>query len=267
MAFRKFGFQEIDALQSGLSFSFMSNMTTPTPPAAVTPEKKPKKPIYKRKWFLVLVGLMIIGYFAPDSKDSKSGTSKETTSSVSTTVMPTPTSSTTTTTTLPPYTDEEYAAALKQMFIKNDAVVGSRYIEAKSSPDYSNEDAFQIYISGTQTSIGGLRFLVRYAGSDWVFFEKMVVNVDGRVFNLDFNYFEVERDNGSGGVWEWMDIVPSSENLSMLKLIADSKSTIVRFQGENYKNDRDLTAKEKKAISDVFTVIDGYKRGKLSWNS
>ena len=95
----------------------------------------------------------------------------------------------------------------------------------------------------------------------------MVVNVDGRVFNLEFSYFEVERNNGSGGVWEWIDFVPSSENTTMLKLIADSKSTIVRFQGENYKNDRELTAKEKKAISDVFTVIDGYKRGKLSWIS
>jgi hypothetical protein len=245
----------------------MSNLAPPTPPASVMPEKKHEKPIYKQKWFLVLVGLMIIGYFASDSKDSKSGTSKDATSSASTTVRPTPTIATTTTTTLPPYTDEEYAAALKQMSIKNDDVVGSRFIEAKSSPDYSNEDAFQIYISGTQTSIGGLRFLARYAGSDWLFFEKIVVNVDGRVFNLDFSYFEVEHENAGGGVWEWIDIVPSSENISMLNLIANSKSTIVRVQGENYKNDRELTAKDKKAISDVFTVMDGYKRGKLSWNS
>ena len=245
----------------------MSQFNPPTPPVVSPVAPKVKKPIYKRKWFLALAGLMIIGYFAPDSKDSKSGTSKGTASSASTTVRPTPTSSTTTTTTLPPYTDEEYADALKQMSVTNDAVIGSRFIEAKSGPNYSNEDAFEIYISGTQTSIGGLRFLVRYAGSDWVFFEKMVVNVDGRVFNLEFSYFEVERDNGSGGVWEWIDFVPSSENTMMLKLIADSKSTIVRFEGETYKNDRELTAKEKKAISAVFTVFDGYKRGKLAWNS
>ena len=248
----------------------MSNLTPPTPPAAVIPGKKPKKPIYKRLWFLVLAGLMIIGYFAPDSEETESDTSeettsKETTSSASTTVRPTTTSSTTTTTTLPPYTDEEYAAALKQMSIKNDAVVGNRFIEAKSSPDYANEDAFQIYMSGTRTSFDGLRFLARYAGSDWVFFERIVVNVDGRVFTLNFSYSEVERDNDSR-VWEWIDIAPSSENILMLMLIADSKSTIVRFQGENYMNDRELTTKEKKAISDVFTVADGYRRGKLSWN-
>ena len=242
----------------------MSNLTPPNPPTTELPGDKPKKPFYKRIWFLVLVGLMIIGYFAPDATPE---TSKETSSSTSIPYKPTTTISTTTTSTLPPYTDEEYAAALKQMSIKNDAVVGSRFIEAKSSPDYSSQDAFQIYISGTQNSIGGLRFLARYAGSDWVFFEKIIVNVDGRIFNLGFSYFEVERDNGGGGVWEWVDVVPSNENITMLKLIVDSKSTLVRFQGENYKNDRELTAKEKKAISDVFTVEDGYKRGKLSWNS
>ncbi len=257
----------IDASQSGLVSLNMNSSTPPTLPASVSPEKKPKKPIYKRTWFLVLLGLIIIGYFLPDSEETESNSSTETNPSTSIPYKPTTTISTTTTTTLPPYTDEEYAAALKQMVIKNDAVVGSRFIESKSSPDYTSEDAFEIYISGTQNSIGGIRFLARYSGSDWVFFEKIIVNVDGRVFNLNFSYSEVDRDNGGGGVWEWIDIVPSSENTTMLKLIADSKSTIVRFQGETYKNDRELTVKEKKAISDVFTVLDGYERGKLAWNS
>jgi len=189
------------------------------------------------------------------------------TSTTSTTIRTTSTSSTSTTTTLPPYTDEEYAAALKQMVVKNDAVVGSRWIHAKSSPTYANYDTFEIYISGTQNAFSGLRFEARYAGSDWLFFEKIIVNVDGKVFNLSFSYDEVDRDNGSGDVWEWIDINPSSENIIMLKLIAGSKSTIVRFEGETYKNDRELTSKEKKAISDVFTVWDGYERGKLAWNS
>lgn len=231
------------------------------------------KPFYKRWWFItlaVLFALGVLGSFLDETSTDEADqvvTSTTNSSTTSTTLRPTTTSSssTTTTTTLPPYTDEEYAAALKQMTIKNDAVVGNRFVVAKSSPQYANEDEFSIYISGTQTSVGNIRFLARYAGSDWVFFEKIIVNVDGRVFNLEFSYFEVKRDNGSGGVWEWIDIIPSSENLVMLKQIAKSESTIVRFQGSDYKNDRELTAKEKKAIADVFTVLDGFKRGKLSW--
>ena len=242
----------------------MSNLTPPNPPTTELPGDKPKKPFYKRIWFLVLVGLMIIGYFAPDATPE---TSKETSSSTSIPYKPTTTISTTTTSTLPPYTDEEYAAALKQMEIQNDEVVGSRFIVPKSRPQYRSQDAFFIYLAGNQNSIGRIRFFARYAGNDWVFFEKMIVNVDGQVFNLDFDYGEVDRDNGGGGVWEWVDIVPSSNNIFMLKLIADSESTIVRFQGETYRNDRKLTAKEKKAISDVFTVFDGYERGKLALNS
>lgn len=56
-------------------------MPPPTPPVVATPGKKPKKPFYKRIWFLILVGLMIIGYFAPDSE--KTETSKEISSSTS----------------------------------------------------------------------------------------------------------------------------------------------------------------------------------------
>jgi len=245
----------------------MSQFNLPTPPAASPVTPKIKKPIYKRTWFLILVGLMIIGYFVPDVEEKESETSKVTVLSTSIPYKPTTTISTTTTSTLPPYTDEEYATALKQMFIKNDEVVGTRWVIPKSRPQYSSQDAFYIYLSGSQNSIGGIRFVARYAGNDWVFFEKMIVNVDGQVFNLDFSYSEVDRDNGGGGVWEWVDIVPSSNNIYMLRLIAGSKSTIVRFQGDTYRNDRELTAKEKKAISDVFTVQDGYKRGKIAWNS
>jgi len=151
------------------------------------------------------------------------------------------------------------------MTIENDAVTGRRYIEAKSTPKYINNDAFYVYMVGTQTSLSGIRFVAAYEGNDWVFFDKIILNVDGRVFNLEFSYFEVERDNGYSGVWEWIDIVPSSENISMLKLIVESESTIIRFQGDTSKSDRELTQKEKKAISDVFTVLDGYERGKLSW--
>lgn len=254
--------------------TYSGNMSSSWEPPSESPSAAPSatKPFYRRWWFItlaVLFALGVIGSFVDeptmDSEADQAVASTSTSSTTSTTVRPTTTSTTTTTTTLPPYTDEEYAAALKQMTVKDDDVVGSRFVIPKSSPQYYSQDEFSIYISGTKASVGNIRFLARYAGSDWVFFEKIIVNVDGRIFNLDFSYFEVKRDNGSGGVWEWVDIVPSSENISMLKLIADSKSTIVRFQGDDYKNDRELTKKEKKAISDVFTVLDGYERGKLSW--
>jgi hypothetical protein len=244
----------------------MSSPTPPTPPVSASPENKPKNSSHKRKLILVLVGLVVIAYFLRDSQETESDSSKEATPSTSIPYKPTTTISTTTTTTLPPYTDEEYVLAAERMMVKNDAVVGTRWILSKSTPKYSNEDFFHIYVVGSQTAFRGLRFQARYSGSDWVFFEKIIINVDGKMFYLDFSYDEVDRDNGSGDVWETILIEPSAEDILMLKLIADSKSTIVRFQGEDDKDDRELTAKEKKAISDVFVVWDGYQRGKIAWN-
>ena len=248
----------------------MSSTLQP-PEHSPIPTPNVPKPLYKRWWFITLAVLFALGVLASFVDETSTEEANQVvvsttnSSTTSTTLRPTTTSSTTTTTTLPPYTDDEYAAALKQMAFKDDAVVGNRFMIPKSKPQYSNQDDFGIYLSGTQTSFGGIRFIARYAGNDWVFFEKIIVNVDGRQFNLDFGYSEVDRDNGYGGVWEWIDIEASSENILMLELIAESKSTIVRFQGDTYKNDRELTAKEKKAISDVLTVHDGYERGKLSW--
>jgi hypothetical protein len=231
------------------------------------------KPFYRRWWFIVLASLSvlgIIGSFFPESSSETDSNASVTSTTMSDgptelTVRTTTSTTTTTTTTLPPYTDEEYAAALNRMSIIKDDVVGNRFVKAESSPDYVNEAAFYIYLSGTRTSLGTLRFVARYAGSDWVFFDEIIINVDGVVFRLEFEYLEVERDNGYSGVWEWIDINPTDEDILMLALIAGSKSTVVRFQGDTSKSDRNLLPKEKEAISDVLTVFDGYKRGKLTW--
>ena len=67
----------------------MSQFNPPTPPLTSTDVTKKKKPIYKRKWFLALVVLMIIGYFAPDSSETDLGESKApATTILATTTLP-----------------------------------------------------------------------------------------------------------------------------------------------------------------------------------
>ena len=48
----------------------MSQLEPPTAPVA-TPEVSKKKPFYKRKWFIALAILMLIGAFASNSESSK----------------------------------------------------------------------------------------------------------------------------------------------------------------------------------------------------
>jgi hypothetical protein len=54
----------------------MSQLEPPTAPV-VTPEVSKKKPFYKRKWFIALAILMLIGAFASNSESSKTKTEKK----------------------------------------------------------------------------------------------------------------------------------------------------------------------------------------------
>ena len=49
----------------------------------------------------------------------------------------------------------------------------------------------------------------------------------------------------------------------MLGLIAKSEETVIRLEGTEYRSDRVLTAREKKAIENVLIVYDGLKTGKI----
>jgi len=65
----------------------MSQLEPPTAPVA-TPEVSKKKPFYKRKWFIALAILMLIGAFASNSESSKTEKKVVTTTEASTPAAP-----------------------------------------------------------------------------------------------------------------------------------------------------------------------------------
>jgi hypothetical protein len=65
----------------------MSQLEPPTAPV-VTPEVSKKKPFYKRKWFIALAILMLIGAFASNSESSKTEKKVVTTTEANTPAAP-----------------------------------------------------------------------------------------------------------------------------------------------------------------------------------
>ena len=61
--------------------SDMSQLEPPAPPTPSVPDTSKKKPFYKKKWFIILAVLSVIGAFASNSNSSKTTPKK----SVSTT--------------------------------------------------------------------------------------------------------------------------------------------------------------------------------------
>lgn len=144
--------------------------------------------------------------------------------------------------------------ALASMTKQKDDVENITWYYDKSTPQY--KDNFYLYI-GKQVEHSWLRWKTQITGSDWVFFTRMIIVVDGTRYVKNFDYDEVKRDNTGGDVWEWIDIEPSDPDITMMKKIIGSKKTIVRYQGDQYHYDRIITKQEKVAIKNV---LDAYKQ-------
>lgn len=98
----------------------------------------------------------------------------------------------------------------------------------------------------------------RYAGYDWVFMDKIIVKTDNNKYDFSLAGYEVKRDvrRLQGGFVEesvYFDVTP--ENYEMLKDIAESNKTIVRFSGDK-SDDLEVTDHNKQLIR---TFVDCFK--------
>lgn len=114
------------------------------------------------------------------------------------------------------------------------------------------------YIGRNDNSVW-LRLIYNYTDSDWVFFRKVIVVADGKKFEKRFDYSDVVRDNEAYKVWEYVDDEVSSWDEEMLWAIADSKETLVRFQGDDYSYDFTVKDSDKQAIREVMTAYEALK--------
>ena len=137
-----------------------------------------------------------------------------------------------------------------------DNVENITWYKPQAYPYYANSRSYVLpYIGVDSYGNAWLRLVFHYTGDNWILFKKITVSVDGQNYVKDFDYFEVSRDNGSGDVWEYVDISPSGTDINMLRAIAASKETIVRFQGDDYHYDLTVKSSDKSAI---ISVLDAY---------
>ena len=94
---------------------------------------------------------------------------------------------------------------------------------------------------------------MNYTSRRWLFIESAKANIDGSI--VDMNYGEFLRDNDSE-IWEWIDVVVTPQIRETLERIAGSKSTIIRFDGQQYYDDFTVTEKDKQAIRDMILAVD-----------
>ena len=139
---------------------------------------------------------------------------------------------------------------------KHDDVKGITWYEPKNKPQYVNDRSVSyLYIGKYDSGKTFLRWKTIYTGDDWVFFDKIIFNVDGYNFSIPYDKDTCYRDNGGGAVWEVMDVEPDKAWTRLLQLIATSENTIIRFEGDHKYRDVTLSQTDKDSIRDVLCVF------------
>ena len=151
---------------------------------------------------------------------------------------------------------EKAKAALGNLRKTTDKVEGITWYEPTVMPKYTDTRCFVLPYIGQNSYGTWLRMKYNYTGDDWIFFKKVIFLVDGKKTTRTLHYFnDIVRDNQYGVVWEVGDL-DASDELDLIENIINSKETIVRFQGDEYRYDHTVSASDKKAMKQV---LDAYK--------
>jgi len=152
---------------------------------------------------------------------------------------------------------DRLANATKKMRVKVDDMNDVTWYYDKTSPQYTNYNGFYAYIGTSKGSKPWLRLVIQYAADDWLFIEKYIIKVDGQTYNItEDSYGEIKTDNGSGGIWEWLDRKVGYSEYQIIKAVAKGKDIKIRFNGKDYYKDKTITAQQKIALQNV---LDAYE--------
>jgi hypothetical protein len=155
---------------------------------------------------------------------------------------------------------ERLANATKKLRTKYDDVKGITWYYDKSAPQYTNCNSFHIYMGTQKNSTPWLRFRIQYTADDWLFIQSYIIKTDNSSYTISTSYGDVEQDNGSGGIWEWLDVSMDNEKYNIIKDIISSKTVKLRYEGQQYYKDRIITYSEKiglKNVLDAYEALGG----------
>ncbi|WP_152599623.1 hypothetical protein [Hoeflea sp. BAL378] len=144
---------------------------------------------------------------------------------------------------------------ISRLRVKEDKVEGVTWFKHPNEPKYLNSRSTVYLYIGRKGKSGTpwLRMKIQYTSTDWLFVENVKAWYDGAKETLFVGRFE--RDNNTT-IWEWVDISPKSDQIELLRSIAKSKESILRFEGNQYHRDVKLSAGDKAAIRDVLEAYE-----------
>jgi hypothetical protein len=125
------------------------------------------------------------------------------------------------------------------------------YYKPKSSPKYVNRDGFYYYFQTQGGKPKNLIFSFQYYASDWLFFRKIQLSIDGKPF--EYIPRNVETDSGDGRIWEWFNELVRIEDKELIESLYVANSVKIKIIGRQYS---DVVILTKNQIQDIGRSID-----------
>lgn len=130
-----------------------------------------------------------------------------------------------------------------------------------------NERTLMLPFINGMDNMYALSIKINYMSDDWLFIKSFEVNVDGNIIFNSSDYtngLKFDRDNSDGYIYEtYQHIVAYSYDstvdeawLSILREIANSQKSTIRFHGTQYYDDFVVSEKDKQSIKDILDTWD-----------
>ncbi|WP_186183860.1 hypothetical protein [Burkholderia gladioli] len=114
-----------------------------------------------------------------------------------------------------------------------------------------------LYVSVPDDASPILRIMPRYSGDSWIFFKSMKVMADSViVYDKQYEYLKMKRDNGGGMVYERIDYAAQPDDIEAMRKIANAKSVTIRLSGDDKREDFDLDVSAQKKMQRVLKAYD-----------
>ena len=145
------------------------------------------------------------------------------------------------------------AGALKRLKKRVDEFSGVTYYTHPAEPRYADTRSYLLPYIVEKGGAVYLRVELHYTADSWLFVDSASLNIDGKITPFNVPDSSWKRDNDSE-IWEWSDTQVTPQMRALLKEVANSKKTIVRFDGRQYYDDFTVKDQDKAAIRDIFAA-------------
>lgn len=145
--------------------------------------------------------------------------------------------------------EERRTAILNGLKKQSDEFSGVTFYTHPNKPRYADTRSYIAPYIGLKGGRVWMRLELHYTNDSWLFIQDASVNVDNEIVRFEVD--EWKRDNDSE-IWEWADIGVDDDLRGLLRRIADSEKSVIRFNGRQYYDNITVSETDKQIIRDML---------------